>query len=124
MSKAMLVTLPFVMLLLDYWPLDRFKVQGSRFKVQSLVWEKIPFFALAAVMSVVTFLTQKHGGAVVQIENLPLGARCGNALISYCRYLGKLFWPVDLAVSIRTPGIGRWRRCWWRARCFWASRCG
>jgi len=67
------------------------------------VTEKIPFFALAAVMSVVTFMTQKHGGTVVQFENLPLDARSGNALISYCRYLGKLFWPTDLAVFYPYP---------------------
>ena len=66
--------------------------------------EKIPFFALAAVASVVTFVVQKHGGAVMAVENLPLGARGGNALISYCRYLGKLFWPTDLAVFYPHPG--------------------
>ena len=105
MSKPMLVTWPFVMLLLDYWPLrtrSKFKVQASRFKVW--LWEKIPFFALAAVTSVVTFVVQKHGGAVAAVENLPLGARVGNALISYCRYLGKLFWPTDLAVFYPHPG--------------------
>jgi tetratricopeptide (TPR) repeat protein len=69
-----------------------------------LVTEKIPFFALAAVASVVTFMAQKHGGAVAAVENLPLGARSGNALISYCRYLGKLFWPTDLAVFYPHPG--------------------
>ena len=104
MSKAMLVTMPCVLLLLDYWPLQRFKVQGSEFRVQSLVVEKIPFFALAAVMSVVTYVVQKHGGAVAMVEKLPLGARSGNALISYCRYLGKMFWPTDLAVFYPHPG--------------------
>ena len=101
MSKAaMLVTVPCVLLLLDYWPLERFK-SGSAWQ---LVTEKIPFFALAAVASVVTFMVQKHGGAVAAVENLPLGARSGNALISYCRYLGKLFWPTDLAVFYPHPG--------------------
>ena len=100
MSKPMLVTWPFVMLLLDYWPLERF--QPSR--ALRLVVEKIPFFALAAVASVVTFMVQKHEGAVAAGENLPLGARSGNALISYCRYLGKLFWPTDLAVFYPHPG--------------------
>ena len=51
-----------------------------------------------------TFVVQKHGGAVAAVENLPLGARSGNALISYCRYLGKLFWPTDLAVFYPHPG--------------------
>ena len=66
--------------------------------------EKLPFFALAAAASVVTFVVQKQGGAVEAVENLPLGARGGNALISYCRYLGKLFWPTDLAVFYPHPG--------------------
>jgi tetratricopeptide (TPR) repeat protein len=104
MSKAMLVTWPFVMLLLDWWPLERFKVQGSRFKVQSLVYEKLPFFGLAVAASVVTYLVQKHGGAVTPMDTLPLGTRIGNALISYCRYLGMLFWPADLAVFYPHPG--------------------
>jgi tetratricopeptide (TPR) repeat protein len=80
--------------------LERFKSN----RAWRLVTEKIPFFTLAAAMSVVTFLTQKHGGLVTPIENLPLDARCGNALISYCRYLGKTFWPTDLAVFYPHPG--------------------
>ncbi len=104
MSKAMLVTWPLVMLLLDWWPLERFKVRGSGFKVRSLVWEKIPFFGLAVAASVVTFVVQKRGGAVMSFESLPLSARGGNALMSYCRYLGKMFWPVDLAVFYPYPG--------------------
>ncbi len=100
MSKAMLVTVPCVLLLLDFWPLERFKPNCA----WRLVREKIPFFALAALASVVTFMVQKHGGAVASVENLPLGARSGNALISYCRYLGKLFWPTDLAVFYPHPG--------------------
>ena len=66
--------------------------------------EKIPFFALAAVASCVTFVVQKTGGYVTAVENLPLDARVGNALVSYCRYLGKLFWPADLAVFYPHPG--------------------
>jgi Flp pilus assembly protein TadD len=105
MSKAMLVTWPFVMLLLDWWPLNR--IRNSEFGIRNfikLVVEKIPFFALAAAASVVTFVVQKQGGAVVAIENLPLGARTGNALVSYCRYLWKTFWPTDLAVFYPHPG--------------------
>jgi protein O-mannosyl-transferase len=100
MSKPMLVTWPFVMLLLDYWPLERWK-PGNRWQ---LVREKIPFFALVVATSVVTYLVQKHSGAVETQESLPIGARCGNALISYCRYLEKLFWPVKLAVFYPHPG--------------------
>ncbi len=100
MSKAMLVTMPCVLLLLDYWPLERFKPG----RAWQLVVEKIPFFALAAVAGVVTFVVQKQGGAVKTLENLPIEARAGNALISYCRYLGKMFWPTDLAVFYPHPG--------------------
>ena len=100
MSKPMLVTWPFVMLLLDYWPLESFKRKSA----WRLVTEKIPFFALALAASALTFVVQKREGALVAAEALPLGERCGNALISYCRYLGKLFWPTDMAVFYPHPG--------------------
>jgi tetratricopeptide (TPR) repeat protein len=105
MSKAMLVTLPCVLLLLDYWPLRR--ISDFRFPISGLkhlLLEKIPFFALAAAASVVTFVVQKQGGAVVAADMLPFEARVGNALISYFRYLGKMFWPVDMAVFYPHPG--------------------
>ena len=125
MSKPMLVTLPFVMLLLDYWPLGRKAecrmqnaevgsrkagagaagiVQGRSWPWMKLVWEKVPFFALAAAVSVATFVVQKHGGSVKAAGDLPPGARSGNALIWYWRHLGKLFWPTDLAVFYPHPG--------------------
>ena len=105
MSKAMLVTMPFVMLLLDYWPLNRVRnAECGMWNFKNLVLEKIPFFALAAAMCVVTFVTQNRGGAVMTVESLSLGARVGNALVSYCRYLGKTFWPTDLAVFYPHPG--------------------
>jgi tetratricopeptide (TPR) repeat protein len=107
MSKPMLVTWPFVMLLLDYWPLGRFEpstLNPQPSTIWRLVREKIPFLALATAASVVTFWVQKHTGATVAVENLPPGARSGNALISYCRYLGKLFWPTDLAIFYPHPG--------------------
>jgi tetratricopeptide (TPR) repeat protein len=97
MSKPMLVTLPFVMLLLDYWPLKRFEVQGSGFRVQSLVLEKIPFFALAAASCVITFLSQHHGGAVASLENVPLHYRLENVPVAYAGYLLKMIWPAHLA---------------------------
>jgi Flp pilus assembly protein TadD len=116
LSKAMLVTVPLVMLLLDYWPLrragaaaedghhvSRFTFHVSRPALLPLFLEKLPFFALSAILSIVTFLVQQHGGAVAAVENVPLGARCGNALISYGRYLGKLFWPTELAVFYPRP---------------------
>jgi Tfp pilus assembly protein PilF len=100
MSKPMLVTLPCVLLLLDYWPLERFKHSG----VLRLIAEKTPFFVLAVLASVVTLVVQNQGGAVAGGETLPLGARGGNALVSYCRYLGMMFWPADLAVFYPHPG--------------------
>ena len=125
MSKPMLVTWPFVMLLLDYWPLgrmqnaecrmqnaeasnpphvSRFTFHAPRITLVPLVVEKIPFFLLVAVASVVTFLVQRQTGALAAGESLPLGARIGNAVISYGRYLGKVFWPTDLAVLYPHPG--------------------
>lgn len=100
MSKPMLVTWPFVMLLLDYWPMGRVQAGSLRW----LVREKIPFFVLAAAAGVVTFVVQKQSGAMAMLNDLPLSTRVGNALISYCRYLGKLFWPTKLAVFYPQPG--------------------
>jgi Tfp pilus assembly protein PilF len=100
MSKPMLVTLPFVLLLLDYWPLARFQLQEGTLtpgNLARLVLEKAPFFALALVSSVVTFLAQKKGGAVAAFAMLPFGARLENALVAYGAYLVKFLWPVDLS---------------------------
>jgi Flp pilus assembly protein TadD len=117
MAKPMLVTWPFVMLLLDYWPLKR--ASSFKFSVSSpgttpsstvnpqlaaLVFEKLPFFGLAVAASIVTFVVQKQTGALTTGESIPLGMRGENALIAYCRYLGKLFWPTDLAVFYPRPG--------------------
>ena len=108
MSKPMLVTIPCVMLLLDYWPLRRFNSltfqpsHASTFK--RLLLEKIPFFVLAAAVSVATYLIQQHGGMMQSVDHLPFGARVANALVSYCRYLEKLFWPANLAVFYPYPG--------------------
>jgi tetratricopeptide (TPR) repeat protein len=101
MSKPMLVTLPFVLLLLDYWPLKRVTSdQWQLSKVSRLVLEKWPFFLLAAVSCVVTFLvqSQRSGDAVASLELVPLHYRFCNALVSYGLYLLKMIWPVGLAV--------------------------
>jgi tetratricopeptide (TPR) repeat protein len=99
MSKPMLVTLPFVMLLLDYWPLRRWPgIEGPGSGLQRLVLEKWPFFLLAILSCVVTYLAQQHGEAVVAFQQFPLAPRLANALIAYERYLGKTFWPSNLAV--------------------------
>jgi tetratricopeptide (TPR) repeat protein len=107
MSKPALVTWPFIMLLLDYWPLRRFEpasVQSQLSRSLRLVGEKIPFFVLAALASVVTFVAQRHAGSLMTVEYLPLSARVGNGLISYWRHLGRLFGPADLAVFYPHPG--------------------
>jgi tetratricopeptide (TPR) repeat protein len=103
MCKPMLVTLPFVLLLLDYWPLQRLQRGAVR-----LITEKIPFFVLAAASSVVTFLVQRRGGAVTSLAGVPMGARVGNAFVSYVRYLAKIFWPARLSPLYPHPGYWSW----------------
>ena len=102
MSKPMVVTLPCVLLLLDYWPLERWQQKHLR----GLLVEKAPFFFLAAIMSAVTYVVQKNVGEMSVLASLSLSfsARLGNALVSYGRYLGKLFWPVDLCALYLYPG--------------------
>jgi protein O-mannosyl-transferase len=78
-------------------------MQNAKCRMRLLA-EKIPLFALAALASVMTFLVQRHAGAVMGVESVPLGLRVGNTLISYGRYLGKLVWPMDLAVLYPYPG--------------------
>jgi tetratricopeptide (TPR) repeat protein len=92
MCKPMLVTLPFVLLLLDYWPLERF----GPGRAARLALEKLPFLGLSAVSSVVTYFVQKSGGAIS--EATPWSARAINAVLSYGRYLGRMMWPKNLAV--------------------------
>ncbi len=104
MSKPMLVTLPFLLLLLDFWPLARLRPPLLNPKSwMPLVLEKIPFFLLSGISSVVTFLVQRAGGATVSTTEFSPGARLANVLVAYVRYLGKLFWPADLAVFYPRP---------------------
>jgi tetratricopeptide (TPR) repeat protein len=100
MSKPMLVTWPFVMLLLDYWPLRRFErstLNPQPLTLPRLLLEKLPFFALAVASSVVTVIAQRGSGATVPLDALPLSARLAQMPASYVRYLGKTFWPENLA---------------------------
>jgi tetratricopeptide (TPR) repeat protein len=91
LTKPTVVTLPLVLLLLDYWPLDR--VKWGR-----LIMEKIPLLVLSAILSVITFVVQQHGGAVMPLEKMLLDFRVANMFISYMRYIGKTIWPSRLAV--------------------------
>jgi protein O-mannosyl-transferase len=125
MSKPMLVTTPFVLLLLDYWPLGRMgsgsPLRSSRLCVEKgrpnvsaspgsmwaaarpLIWEKLPFFALAAVSSVVTFLVQKTGGAMAPLDMVPFSSRLSNAVMAYFSYVHKTLWPSGLTLLYLAP---------------------
>ena len=99
MAKPMLVTLPFVLLLVDYWPLNRLSPANFSKKLFGrLILEKIPFLVLSFAVSAVNFLAQKGGGATWSADILPWPVRLANALVSYVRYVSKTFWPTDLAV--------------------------
>ena len=113
MCKPVLVTLPLVMLLLDYWPLERTAALGKTGKKWDkargwawLVAEKMPFMALAALSSLVTVLGHRQMGVLVSAARLPLDVRLENGLVSYVRYIGKAIWPSDLAVFY--PYSGTW----------------
>lgn len=96
MSKPMLVTVPCLLLLLDYWPRHRF--DGSAASWWPLIREKIPFFILAAAAGVVTSLAQSRVGTLGTWQEFPWTTRVANALTAYCRYLGKGWFPTRLAV--------------------------
>jgi protein O-mannosyl-transferase len=108
MSKSMVVTLPFVLLLLDYWPLGRLQENGMMRRLGRLVVEKIPFFALAAVSSFLTLKAQQQAQAIWSGEQMGLGMRVATALAGYATYLRKTFWPADLAVLYPHPGAWPW----------------
>jgi protein O-mannosyl-transferase len=123
MSKPMLVTMPFVLLLLDYWPLRRLRLptasdaaspltaaaehlSGSPMGLRRLLVEKVPLIILAAASSVITIVAQRGGGAVVTLESLPFSSRLANAVCSCVGYLGMLFLPHDLAILYPYPAAG------------------
>jgi len=120
LSKPMLVTLPFVLLLLDYWPLGRVQfgqLSGGRKSHASksmnpgdqkliafrLVLEKAPFFVLSVVSSILTFFAQQKGGGIVSLEYSPFESRVANALVSYVSYIAKMIWPRHLAIFYPYP---------------------
>jgi len=112
MSKPMAVTLPFVLLLLDWWPLERL---GERRSMGSLLLEKVPLMVLSGASCVVTYLAQQSGGAVKSFETYPPGIRAANAVVSYTAYLAKTVWPSSLAVYYPYPWGGDASPMWWKA---------
>ena len=107
LSKPMWVTAPFLLLLLDFWPLQRLKGSpltidpacppAPQFSLARLVREKVPLLLLSGASSLITVVAQDRGGSLYSLDRLSLGARIGNALVSYGSYLAKTFWPASLA---------------------------
>jgi len=115
MAKPMLITVPFVLLLLDYWPLGRLSLNGADEgatwregwrKFWRLAWEKAPLALLSAASGLITYLAARREGAVYSLEQAPLLSRLEHALVSYAAYLGKMVWPEGLAVLYPYPRAG------------------
>jgi protein O-mannosyl-transferase len=103
LSKPMVVTLPFVLILLDYWPLDRIlnpqsAIRNPKSEIFKSIYEKLPLFFMSAALCVLTYIAQSKSEATTNFALLPLAQRLDNALISYVKYLGKIFYPVSLGV--------------------------
>lgn len=113
LSKPMLVTLPFLLLLLDYWPLRRFATADTRATIGLLACEKIPFLLLTAADSIATVWAQQGAHAMMSGQVLDARSRMGNALISYVSYLGQMIYPAGLAVLYPHPGnrLSVWKVC-------------
>jgi len=105
MAKPMAVTFPFVLLLLDYWPLRRMTTSGTLpiTRLGRLVAEKTPLFIVSFAICIVTYAVQKHSGSIITGETIPLRARLSNAPIAYIFYLAKMFFPKNLAVYYPHP---------------------
>ena len=125
MSKPTLVTVPFILLLLDYWPLNRLQPvptgghfeqpptnsllsSGRKSLAFRLILEKVPFFVLATIAILLTVLSSQHLEALVATTSVPLSLRIGNGLISYVSYIGKMVWPSNLAVFYPPPETIPW----------------
>jgi protein O-mannosyl-transferase len=108
MAKPMLVTLPFTLLLLDFWPLRRIALPvREHFKeLKQLVWEKAPLFTMTTVSCIMTIIAQRGGGAVKTTVEFPLDQRVANAAQTYAAYLAKTVWPSSLAVFYPHPHTG------------------
>ena len=117
MAKPMLVTLPFVLLLLDYWPLGRFQLApapGGKNTYQKraalqLIWEKVPLLILAVFSCLLTIYAQQS--AMTSLEQIPFSTRIGNTMVAYAAYLGKMLWPLHLAIfyPLLKHGLSWWQ---------------
>jgi len=125
MAKPMVVTLPFVLLLMDIWPLKRYRSgysigngsnahtdtgmlknsPGKDASATRMVLEKIPMIVSAVPVGLITIVAERHAGALLTIEAFPLDMRIANGLISYVRYMGKMIWPDPLAIFYPHPGF-------------------
>jgi len=109
LAKPMIVTLPFLLLLLDYWPLNRFNLfQPGRnhWRVPlHLVLEKIPLFLLSGISIYLATSSLRGSGSYILLQSVPVSLRLGNAIVSYAKYIGKMLWPQDLAVLYPFPKI-------------------
>lgn len=112
MAKPKLVTLPFVLLLLDFWPLNRFKdttsVKSACLSAVALIREKIPLFVVATVAIFVTYFAQQGEGRIKSLAVLALETRVANILVSYTEYIGKMLWPEKLACFYPFPDAFPW----------------
>jgi len=116
MAKPMLVTLPFVFLLLDFWPLKRCQWRTERLRegeeesapiggdIFRLIWEKVPFFILVIISSILTFMAESSTGAVKSLETFSFKVRVANAFVSYVSYVVKAVWPRNLSAFYPHPG--------------------
>lgn len=107
MTKPAVVTLPMVLLLLDYWPLERFNWErhpaGKSVPLSRIFMEKVPLLALSAILSAATIAAQKNAGAFVPVDAIPLYSRITNMFLSYTNYIGKTIWPSQLVVFYPYP---------------------
>jgi len=124
MSKPMVMTLPFVLILLDYWPLERLKInrfsidyspqiqstctKGIAPKAIHLVYEKMPLLALSVIASLIAYYAEKKVGALPSLSSYPFDIRLANAMVSYAGYISKMFWPFHLAIYYPHPGMPQW----------------
>ncbi len=116
MAKPMVLTLPLVMLLLDFWPLKRLKlsnvsatcISNTGLSPSALITEKLPLLIMTAIAAIVTFCVQLRAGAVASFDVIPISSRLANAVKSYAEYLTRMLWPSDLAVLYPYPESISW----------------